>query len=505
MKNNPYIGNYIFAGSDFYVHLHKRNIGKANGGLAHSDLDLAQIFSNQKEENASAAVKRYYEQLFIKNLHMSSESFDLLNDVFEEDPEAIINQIDQQVKANLDRFINKEDLVHLMSIERAATTIAKDLISPDATKALNSFNRLLELLSEASRLINSDAGGDLAIALYELSKSSTTTAANMGTKLQEALVNFIKNANFSPINDAKIDKVCLAINALAKGLETRTVSTNKPLTEQNIVSVVDHLFNPGFAEVIASQLSTTLDSEIAKAIPTRLMGTETYDIQLTDVHGNILYGETAGGKRAGKTDFDFNLENIFVKYKTLNIDNIEMKIGISNKFYRSNYFPGLDTDMSKAFSFGGGSGGTLKEAIDAVFNDPRGKYLVYNALIWGDKMPTARAALNDLLLTRQINRIFATRGGIEDFSQFMLVNGEIVSIWEIIQYAVNNTMGKSNSQLTNSDSQAVSLSIENRAQMYGTQKIRNARIRVPRANNIINSSVITAHVHVDKLQQALSS
>jgi hypothetical protein len=43
-------------------------------------------------------------------------------------------------------------------------------------------------------------------------------------------------------------------------------------------------------------------------------------------------------------------------------------------------------------------------------------------------MAAANIALNDILLTRQINRIFASRGGVKDFSQYVLVNGMVVSI-----------------------------------------------------------------------------
>ena len=79
-------------------------------------------------------------------------------------------------------------------------------------------------------------------------------------------------------------------------------------------------------------------------------------------------------------------------------------------------------------SFSGGSGGTLREALNSLFDTDMEHYLAYNTLAYGSKLPAANMALNDIILTRQLNRLFATRGGAKDFSQFVLVNGYVVSI-----------------------------------------------------------------------------
>jgi len=46
--------------------------------------------------------------------------------------------------------------------------------------------------------------------------------------------------------------------------------------------------------------------------------------------------------------------------------------------------------------------------------------------------------LNEVILTRQIIRLFSSRGGNEDFAQFMFVNGQIVPIWDIIMSTIEN-------------------------------------------------------------------
>ena len=61
------------------------------------------------------------------------------------------------------------------------------------------------------------------------------------------------------------------------------------------------------------------------------------------------------------------------------------------------------------------------------------RYLAINTIGHGhSEWSIAQQALNEVLLTRQIVRLFSSRGGSSDFAQFMFVNGRIVPIYEII-------------------------------------------------------------------------
>ena len=131
------------------------------------------------------------------------------------------------------------------------------------------------------------------------------------------------------------------------------------------------------------------------------------------------------------------------------------------------------------------------------------KYLSYNILAHSDKPSIAgvSAELNDLLLTRQLLRIFSTRGGSSDFAQFMLVNGQIVSIWELILES-ENFLGALSSQ-AESMHQAITLSIPDRPSICKAAKILNSYKRVHAVNSAINKAKITAHIHLNKLTAAL--
>ena len=172
-------------------------------------------------------------------------------------------------------------------------------------------------------------------------------------------------------------------------------------------------------------------------------------------------------------------------------------VGISTKSYVTQFFG--DIKNQKKQSFASGSGGTLKEALEAIFdNNIRPLYLSYNIFAHGSKRPKEVKALNDLILTRQLVRLFSSRGGSKDFSQFMVINGRVVSIWQII-LATEKFVGLSNS--LGGAQQMVSLTIPNRVKIEDAEKAsysdRYSRIKA--INSEINKTRIYAHLHIDKL------
>lgn len=492
----PYTGNPVFAGADFYIHKRKRDIGKALGSGKHiGDKDIADRFNKQKT-SASEAAKTYYQALFLENLKLSDEAMQLLNGTFENDKDTMITEIDKQVKKALQKSINQDELEKLMGLYRGTAQISKGLM--DAETALKSFNTLLENLAQASELVRGPLGADLATFLRAqmASSSHNLDTTKMGLKLYDALESFIFKNNYIPIEELKIAHVVDALDRLAENLLFGKTSTGHDLTKSNITRMVDQVFSKGFSEVVGSQLNSvaelTFDEELTKVV-----GEKTHQVQLTDISGSKT--ASSGQKRAGKTDIKLSNVIVALNYENApHLGEVTMDIGISNKFYRSEAFPGVKYD-GQHLSFSGGSGGSLKEALESLFHSDFDRYLAYNTLAYGDGLQTANMALNDIILTRQINRLFSTRGGASDFSQYILVNGHVVSVWELIQYVSQNMVGYSNSQ-AGSKNQGAALSIKGRPEILQSLKSSsNARIRVPRVNNAVNDATISAHVHIHKL------
>lgn len=506
-RKRGYTGDYFYKDtSDFYIHQHMTNIGRAAKGAAMNDMSLAQLISNQKQA-ASLAAKSYYQKMYLENLTLPEEEMTLLKGAFEEDIESMIRVIDEQVKQQMFDIMNRDSLQDLRKAQKDAVAASKGLLSSDTREAIASFNSVLDSLANASKLIESPLGADLAILLQATKYKNSVgmnDMQNMGQKLNHALQGFIERNKIAEINDDRIKLVLTSLGTFAESLyKGQTKSKKKKLTEDNITNIVDTLFNPGFAEVVASQVRNIADFSIENAA--LLTGTKTYQTELTDEFGKVI-GFDSRKPAAGKVDFKF--ENVAVDLKhdlTREIGNIELNIGISNKFYRANGFYTGKGKMPK-IEFSSGSGGTLKEAIDSIFSGDRTKYLIYNVLAHQEHLDASIAALNDVILTRQINKLFASRGGSADFAQYIFVNGEVISILQLIDYVTNpaNSLGKSKSMAEKGDTQAIMLSMKGRPALMESVKITNALRRTKAVNGIINSSTISAHVHVNKLLQSLT-
>jgi hypothetical protein len=503
-KYKFYTGDPVFVNKEeahYYIHKRKRDIGRAAHGNSMSDKDIASVFSRQKEQ-AGEAAKTFYKTLFLENLKVSDPAMELLNNVFEEDRETIIKEIDKQVKEKLQSAINEKELSKLMTSYREASKASKDLLS-EPTKAAASFNTVLQCLIDASNLIHGPHGATLAgiLSLYKEQWGPVTTLTEMGEVLSYAVSGFVRQFPMIYLDQAKIIDVITALDRLATTFITGKTSKNKDVLPSNITNIVDSVFSSGFSELIGSQIETVAGLKIEEELA-KLKGTDQVQIQKTDLKGYL--NRLTGRKAAGKTDILFPEVGVTIDKSEATPEggHVKMNIGISNKFYRTYGFHGAHYN-GQTLHFSSGSGGSLKEALQTLFETNWQHYLAYNTLFQGsESLPAATVALQDILLTRQISRLFATRGGAADFSQYVIVNGQVVSIWDLIMYAIDNNVGASTS-MDKRGSQAVVLHIDGRKDIFNYSREINARKRVPGVNKAINKATIMATVRVEKLAEAI--
>ena len=366
-------------------------------------------------------------------MKVDKTSLDLFNTLFDTDGDKLMSEIDKEIKEKLQKSLNTEDLSKFMTVYRKGAELSKDLLG-DTKTALTAFNDLLTCLEEASRLVHdNELGSQLAaiLAMAHISNRSVQQVSlnYMGEKLQNAITDFLDVNPIVDLHEASILNVLTALQRFSKTLQEGKTTTGRNLTKGNITKVVDSIFQKGFSEVLGSQIMSTAELAVQEQL-TKIVGGETYQVQTSSMQGYLK--ELQGTKRAGKTDI--SLPKTYVSITTSDPkaqgSSVEINLGISNKFYRSYGFPGADESTALTnVSFSSGSGGTLKEALESIFETDFQHYLAYNTFARGaGSLPAATVALQDLLLTRQINRLFASRGGIQDFSQYILVNGEVVSV-----------------------------------------------------------------------------
>ena len=469
----------FYAEDKLYIHIHKRNVGRMGGNTAKSDNELASIFSNYKEGKDSIvqkAVTNQYAQAVRKSINDSRTHSDFLNEVFDSknDVTGILDQLHKVMQEGLEQYINADNLVKLLQNEKKLKWSPSYKTIQDLDKALSTqtgnykddlkaLDILLQSMADTVALIESPLGTELATALLasENKTNNFTSIKKYGSNLQRVLNDFKQKNNAILINQPLMQEAIDNLENIIKPLATLQLQKNNGTTSKTTLGKlqgrVTQNFFPNLAEILAAQIQ---DVAVKGAIKihqnARRTGAETSQIQITDTEGNYFNAGffDDGGKKQDKADNIY--ENVRLRLDSLRDGErgyIRINIGISSKSYVSQHF-GKDTslaDFNDVYSLGGGMtvGNAFRLLLGDINSNVYVKYLGYNILSHDANdssetggFPEGLQALQDVLLTRSIVYMVAGRNK-QNIAQFMMINGNLLSVWDIIKYALNNNIGQS--------------------------------------------------------------
>lgn len=522
----------FYAEDKLYIHIHKRNVGRMGGNTAKSDNELASIFSNYKEGKDSIvqkAVTNQYAQAVRKSINDSRTHSDFLNEVFDSknDVTGILDQLHKVMQEGLEQYINTDNLVKLLQNEKKLKWSPSYKTIQDLDKALSTqtgsykddlkaLDILLQSMADTVALIESPLGTELATALLasENKTNNFTSIKKYGSNLQRVLNDFKQKNNAILINQPLMQEAIDNLENIIKPLATLQLQKNDGTTSKTTLGKlqgrVTQNFFPNLAEILAAQIQ---DVAVKGAIKihqnARRTGAETSQIQITDTEGNYFNAGffDDGGKKQDKADNIY--ENVRLRLDSLRDGEqgyIRINIGISSKSYVSQHF-GKDTslaDFNDVYSLGGGMtvGNAFRLLLGDINSNVYIKYLGYNILSHDANdsgetggFPEGLQALQDVLLTRSIVYMVAGRNK-QNIAQFMMINGNLLSVWDIIKYALNNNIGQSSSQISNNPNArpGIYMSIEKRKDVIAYAKSRDWVKRIVDTNDAINSSTMKAHI-----------
>ena len=495
--SNYYSGSYDYNnGGNIYVHLHVRNIGRAMNGPSVAPSQVASIFKERKNQ-ALNATKKQFRTLFKNSL--DTESVELLNQVFNNDD--LMTELQRQIGEKLQKALSVDKMQALMAIQKSgiATDNFAQTILEQSEESIKNFDILLNSLAQAASLLDTKSGARLAVLLSHQHKINNRI--QLGRFLSKALSDFEKENQKVLMTDLEIqqaDQIAGTIKSLAKALQTGKIKKGKGDTigKAAVRRMIESIFNTGFAESISAILKNTTFVSLGQAFQATLTGSKEVQIEYNDQFGNAI-AKSKGEAAAGKADAVF--KNVQMKINSSN-KQITLNIGISDKFYKTNHFPGLRGNENKNL-YSAGAGGPLVQALWSSFgSNLKYLYYAYNTLSHSNRAGwnETQGALNEVILTRQIIRLFSSRGGSEDFAQFMFVNGQIVPIWDIIISTIENI---SLSSARGQQSQPVTLSISGKEdiQKAAQNYRRTIEERIYSVNKAIQKAKITAHLNLNNL------
>ena len=501
--------------SYYYIHAHAKNIGKLIN--SNGNQELYKAFNKKKKQIVGEATKTHYKNLFISNIKINENTPKYLDEVL--DPncnEKIISNIDKVLKEELQKNVNTEVIQKaLENTSKNKIRGGKEKIKNDLRRTCEEINKFIENLLDMLRCFNQNQE-EIMLSLklqYNDKKSIKDYGQYLSKKIKELEQLLTKNS--FKIHSAQIRSVKFSLNRIAQMLDQYEGKTTegKDYTFDSLKTLLDN-------NSLSTDIMETFflfAGDIAKNAPlyystneVKQAGAEPVQIQVTDANGDFVedngqdvYMDT---KAFGKTDVKVGNVNLSLEGILENNQqgHIKLDIGISSKFYQSKNFNINDLRANDEFSVGGGL--TLEQLLNMTFSKNSELYLAYNTLAWNNDSRISQALINlqDIIFTRSIINLFASRGGRSDFAGYMVINGVIVSVWDIINYAISHNIGTSHSIASNN--QAISFSLGEQRQYltsFQNMPMPGPELRSKKVGDLIQAMHLHGYIRPAKLINAL--
>lgn len=484
----------------FYIHLNDINIGNR---ISSQNIT---INWDQHRNRVINQTKNNYITLFNQNLKTDDMTLKALSEFMGLNQQQLITQINKDLGKKLQDEIRVDSLANLHQMVKNGNV--SKLISNsinDKNENIKNLKQALKVVAQCLKLLEpkrQDGGALGAILLNTVNDKTITSFKELGKELATALKDYnVKNKYRSIQKDALEDAQSLLRNLSHVLQEGNFKSSGRDISTKGLSRLIlNNIVSTAIAQGLGFVIKTKSQDLLYKAT---ISSTGTAKVQSDS--------ELSDKKITGKTDV--KIQNVNYKLDLLDYGetsgSLIMDIGLSLKFYTNQKFNDLtkkgENQIISTQSINSGSGGILGEAITAIFNQPIHKYLVYNYYAHSNEEQLNIKQMNDLILKQQILKLFASAGKGE-FSQFMLVNGEIISIWDIVQYVLKSELFLSQGQ-KGSNKQGLALNIPDKMEIvksnvpfdFEKKSIIDSWQRSRKVNEVINSATVKAELHLKNL------
>lgn len=453
----------------YYIHWHDENLGRLKRGKKG---DITKYFITQRKkmkEAAGKALKTQYKYL----THSIIDQKDAKSLAFASKivgkgtvSDDIVTAIDKVVKEQLVKRINDETIKASLITGNEFHDYLKDnslsgKLVADLEKAGNTLNQLLEGIAKVINTLKVKKNyKNFVLGLTAAEIQGVQSMNDLGV-LFEAKVKELDKLSRSRsffIDKEQIKILADSLNNITDWLKSQNKKNSNDFTYNILKSLFDTEISPiGIGEAFGFYNKRMAQEALGQTITDSIkyIGKEEYPIVFSDPSGQYpkksSTSDNTTGDKQGKADMKFkNLQIEIKKQKGIKQDyTLIISVGISNKLYLNNANINEDENGQKIIkkqltkSVKVSKGIPLGDAIKSTFHQERLIYLAYNTFAWQTESSEAKLAvepLQDIIFTRNLVHVMAARSG-EDFASYILMNGQLFSVWDIIQYAINNDIG----------------------------------------------------------------
>lgn len=462
--------------SYYYIHRH----------INHFEKDAAvAAFQEQKRQGYTEARNRYKKN-YLENVSINNDSLAMLNAAMSEDE--IVSALDEAFLDTLNKSTNDIQATNLDQMLTKAYNSLNDYVN---TNNLKDLDKVFQQITKATQLLKSNYKG-LVILLGRNSiyrKKHNLSALLLAIdKEVEALENKVIGEQ-----DKRLLSVLNSLNSIVSNINSGNfdkTSLQRSLTNIFSTQIGEYVVSKGAAKALDIGIG-----EVRKS----LAGTK--EVKYTeDEKINNFINNYANEKRTFKTDNSFQEVNLQID----ELDTeIKVNLGLSTKWYKN-----IGAARGYGVAIQGQEHG-ISRRIDQMF-DAIERYYAYNAigLLHQDNEPYK--AMKAAIVARNIDVFISGLGTQGDFSQYLVINGEFYSIWQIIQLlelynagAGSTDRGSSNDIVTISASGASKIASETDQARNYLPNIIKAHERSRRQNQEIKDLKLTGYFYPNKFKSLL--
>ncbi len=407
----------------YYIHRH----------IAHFEQgDAIASFQNQKEKGY-LRMKRRYKQNYLKNIQLTDTQENILN-----------------ISAQGDKFISDIDELLLEALDTNIGNSLKQVnIEPGMRQSYAGLNNFINT-GEAKYLDDIFHGIELATDVLEeylpelsilIGQQNWLSSGRNLKKLSQLIQKEIKTMENKAVSLTQEKYLALInhLNSLVIGLQQKNVNINSLRTS------LTHIFSTTLGEFVTNKGIGKIGNLVEESLKKTFTGTHTISRSVKLSKDLERYRQQ--GDNVFKVDGSF--ENL--KIELSNGQNLRVNLGISTKWYKGSSNGKIyKVDITNEQSF-------VHRAKQIASNNNE-RYYIYNALALVNQNSAAYVNLKASIIANTFDFLISGMGVHGDFAQFLVINGQFYSIWDIILLLNNNNYGSSNSGYTVNKNDIISIS-----------------------------------------------